>query len=268
MLLALVCLAGTILISALWFCRALRDNLSSGSPLLTGHPLMRSRFRSLGIGHAPNGAMGTLVRALLLLGFCFSIPVLARAATHGNVPTVAPGRGLPFAIADFDGDHRADIASVEAAPGTSTNNDYWVRLRLSASGKRYIPLSAPRGGLRVEALDVNGDRAVDLVFATAWLDRPVAILLNDGHGNFSRVDPSAFPQAFEKSQNAWNGRANDLSYGLGLPQESPIGDFRLARSTDASRAAVPYRNFGGPQLLPAAFLIRIAGRAPPAAILP
>ena len=216
---------------------------------------------------ANRALLRTLVRATLFLALASCIPIRARAANQPTQPRIAPGRGLPFAIADFDGDHQPDVASVQAAPGESSRDDYWVRLRLSASGKRYIPLTAPRGGLRVEALDVNGDHAVDLVFATAWLDRPVAILLNDGHGNFSRVDPSAFPQAFKKSRNAFNSGATGLSYGLCLPQESAAGAFRLARANEALRPSASRARFAGVQFAPAPFLPHAAGRAPPAAIL-
>ncbi|HTZ75564.1 MAG TPA: VCBS repeat-containing protein [Candidatus Aquilonibacter sp.] len=226
---------------------------------------MRSRSLRVVARTANHAAPKTFVLGLLLVALaCIAAP--ARAANLSNQPIIAPGRGLPFAVADFDGDHQPDVASVQAAPGTSSSGDYWVRLRLSESGKRYIQLSAPRGGLLVEALDVNGDHAVDLVFATAWLDRPVAILLNDGHGNFSRVDPSKFPRAFTKSATTWNHRVTSLGYGLGLPQESPVGDFCLACSTEALRAAASRPRFAEAQFLPAAFLIRIAGRAPPAAI--
>jgi hypothetical protein len=231
---------------------------------------MNSRSRKLGVRTraANHAAFNAFVRVLVLLVIGCGVPKLALAANQPTEPTMAPGRGLPVAIADFDGDHHPDTASVQAVPGgTSYSNDYWVHLHLSASGKRYIRLSAPRGGLLVEALDVNGDHAVDLVFATAWLDRPVAILLNDGHGNFSRVDPSEFPQAFKKSRTAWNSRTDGLFYGLGLPQESPVGDFRLARSNDALKLASAHPYFAGVEFVPSPFLMHLAGRAPPAAIL-
>src|SRR5271170_3994083 len=63
--------------------------------------------------------------------------------------------------------------------------NYSVQLHLSSVGQHSIQLVAPAGGLQIEARDVNGDDAIDLVLTTAWLKQPVAIFLNDGHGSFS-----------------------------------------------------------------------------------
>jgi hypothetical protein len=101
-----------------------------------------------------------------------------------------------FAMADFDGDIRPDLASIESTPSGSAIANYSIQLRLTKAGVQSLSLVAPAGGLWIEARDVNGDHAVDLIFATAWLNQPVAVLLNDGHGRFSRAKPEAFPTAF------------------------------------------------------------------------
>jgi len=38
----------------------------------------------------------------------------------------------------------------------------------------------------IEARDVNGDYPADLIGSTAWHRQPVTMLLNDGHGSFSK----------------------------------------------------------------------------------
>jgi len=117
-----------------------------------------------------------------------------------GAPEPSPGEniGVPFAIADFDGDQRPDVARVHAGPSNSYQTEYWIQLQLTRTGSQVIGIVAPFGGLRVAASDVNGDHAVDLVLSTAWLGRPVAILLNDGHGRFTPEKPSAFPGAFRR----------------------------------------------------------------------
>lgn len=141
----------------------------------------------------------------------------------------ASALGQSIAIADFDGDHLPDIAKVQAGPSSRENSSYWIELHLSASGSEFVRIIAPDGGLRIEARDVNGDRAVDLVLSTNRLRKPVAILLNDGHGRFSRVEPALFPDAFVGSNARWT---------LPCPQWSETACVpRQPRSSISSEAA-------------------------------
>ena len=162
------------------------------------------------------------VLLLLLLGL-----VAGNAAANTDVQKVpvnsvgSVGPGQPFAIADLDGDVRPDLATIQAGSSTSGTMDYWIQLRLTtASRQQSIRLVAPAGGLWIEARDVNGDHAIDLVFSTAWLRRPVAILLNDGHGSFSRVEPGAFPEAFNESKTNWGSASKQAIDSIGVPPQS------------------------------------------------
>jgi hypothetical protein len=144
-----------------------------------------------------------LVCALLILALTGAASARAKSADAidaNATPAMLPAAGsaTPFAIADFDGDQRPDLARVQAAPSGSYETQYWIQLELSRTGRQLIGIVAPFGGLRVAASDVNGDHAIDLVLSTAWLGRPVAILLNDGHGRFTAEKPSAFPGAFRQ----------------------------------------------------------------------
>src|SRR5262249_46952129 len=103
-------------------------------------------------------------------------------------PSVSPG--LPFAVADFDGDLLPDVAAVQIGQSGFAQTDYWIQVQLSASGRQTIHVMAPSGGLQVTAKDLNGDLAPDLVLTTSWSREPVAVYLNDGHGRFTRVDPA------------------------------------------------------------------------------
>jgi hypothetical protein len=126
------------------------------------------------------------------------------SATSGVLPQSGPELPVScapqFAIADFDGDNRPDLTSVEF--GRSGPRNYAINFRLTSGLRQSIDIAAPEGGLQLRAQDVNGDSFPDVVVTTFWTGRPVAILLNDGRGNFTRSEPSAFPGAFEESENS------------------------------------------------------------------
>jgi len=201
--------------------------------------------------------------------FIFLVLVGGSAAIRAdasNPPTVSIGPGPQYAISDFDGDRQPDTASIQAAPSGPGHTDYWIRLELSASGRQLIRLAAPAGGLQIEARDVNGDHAVDLVLTTAWFRQPVAILLNDGHGGFSRVEPSAFPREFSESTTNWFSVINLAMDAVGLPPQSGAWICSQARVPTRFR-----RHTGSAAPLSAGFLaspylMSHAGRAPPSEV--
>ena len=98
-----------------------------------------------------------------------------------------------FAIADFDGDRRADLATVQVVRDAESSSFYSIRVQLSAGEESAIVISGPQGGLELVAQDVNGDDVVDLIVTTAIDSHFVAVLLNDGHGKFTLAEPGAFP---------------------------------------------------------------------------
>lgn len=108
-----------------------------------------------------------------------------------------------FAIADFDGDSKPDLATVQAGQGDSWNTRYWIAFQLSTGSRQTLGITAPTGGLQITSRDVNGDTFVDVIVTTTWTKRPVAVLLNDGWGNFTPSDPSVFPGAFQTSEKFW-----------------------------------------------------------------
>jgi hypothetical protein len=204
-----------------------------------------------------------LFRSLLLLLFL----ALVGGATAGqdvqNPSLTSFGPGPQFAIADFDGDLRPDLASIQAGSNSFGTTDYWIQLQLSAAGRQSIQVVAPAGGLWIEARDVNGDHAVDLVLTTAWFRKPVAIFLNDGHGNFSRAEPSAFPDAFTESTANWAPACDQATDAVGVLAQSragvcpKIGAFLSAQLHGDS---IPFLSA---RFRLNSFLISHAGRAPP-----
>jgi hypothetical protein len=214
---------------------------------------------------------GPALRRLILWFFLLLLCSLAGngTASAGEIQggeSASAGPGLPFAVADFDGDLRPDVAKVQVGDSTTGTSSYWIQLQLSGVGWQSIQLVAPRGGLLIEARDVNGDRAIDLVLTTAWFRQPVAVLLNDGHGKFSRAEPTSFPGAFSKSGTNWLPSALLTTDIVGVPPQSGTGidaeDAEILH--DRSLAGlIPPSSAGFPAVR---FLASSAGRAPPSAV--
>lgn len=138
---------------------------------------------------------------LVLLGL-----LLGGAATHShNLKLFGAGRWLPsaidtFAIGDFDGDQAPDIAILERLSSNFSDSNYIVQLRLASGERRATCLAIPWGAVRIFAHDVNGDRIPDLIIGSAWTEQPYAVLINDGNGIFSPVDPSSVQALSAKSK--------------------------------------------------------------------
>jgi hypothetical protein len=100
------------------------------------------------------------------------------------------------AIADLDGDGRPDLAIVRAEGWGPNGFQYRIDLDLTTRvGLSSFSVSAERGGLRIIPRDVNGDWDLDLIITSAWSFTPVGVWINDGHGGFTRSDPTAYPQS-------------------------------------------------------------------------
>lgn len=210
---------------------------------------------------------GLLPWLSLLLLFGFASRETAEAADVANRPVASVGPGLQFAIEDFDGDLRPDLASIQVGQGDFSHTDYWIQLQLSAGGRQSIRVIGPAGGLTIEARDVNGDHAIDLIVGTAWFRQPVAIFLNDGHGRFSRAEPTEFPGSFSESKTNWGSALYQAIGALGAPPQSCVGLYSKARALPQSQRgadsiAVP--SAGYPL---SSFLVSHAGRAPPSEVL-
>lgn len=212
---------------------------------------------------APHCLVQTML-LLLLLGLVAGSAVAntdVQKAPVNSIGSVGPGQ--PFAIADLDGDVRPDLATVQAGSSKSGTMDYWIELRLTRASSQSIRLVAPAGGLWIEARDVNGDHAIDLIFSTAWLRRPVAILLNDGHGSFSRVEPATFPEAFNECKTNWSPTSRQAIDSIGVPAQSRAwGHPQVRLRNPEPKLRLNSRSNWAP--LFNRFLLPHFGRAPPA----
>jgi hypothetical protein len=183
----------------------------------------------------------------------------AAAFAHGTA-------AAHFAIADFDGDNRPDLATVETGLIGTSHARYWIGFRMSAGARQMIGVNGPVGGLEIVSRDVNGDNIVDLVVSAAWLKSPVAVLVNDGHGNFTIRDPAAFSVALTNPSRTL-GSPNQQN-----PDEAMALSVRTSSDFVASEHAAAYTgnseklfaNTSVRNVFPLA--VRRSGRAPPLSV--
>jgi len=204
----------------------------------------------------------------LILFWCVGIVGRSATANTGvrNAPISLHGPGLPFAIADFDGDLRPDLARIQTGRSDFSRIDYWIELQLSAAGRQSIRLVGPAGGLVIEARDVNGDQALDLVITTALFGQPVAIFLNDGHGSFLRAETTAFPGAFSESKTNWDSATKLATDTIGVPPQPGAGscaEGKDSRHRASPAGLIPPSSAGFPAN---PFAVSQPGRAPPSEV--
>jgi hypothetical protein len=200
--------------------------------------------------------------------FAFSCLVIGVAGL-GNAaspPANASGVSPRFAIADFDGDSQPDLATVELGQVSASRAKYWILFKMSAGAQQFIGITAPVGGIEIAPRDVNGDSSLDLIVTTAWLNQPVAVLLNDGHGNFTLRDPVAFPAtvwSYETSLYPGNVETRDVAAVFTrLP-----GDFENNQRVSEVPQTSGRPSFELSHDLAFSVAIAVLGRAPPSFVL-
>lgn len=192
----------------------------------------------------------------------------AHAASAGppSWPATAPRVTSQFAIADYDGDGRPDLATVQAGQIGSSDTCYWIGFQLSRGPRQSIGITALAGGLQITSRDVNGDNFLDVIVTRAWTNQPVAVLLNDGQGNFSASSPSAFPGAFTPSEKSCGSTTDETKDATAvLLSRNPTGDcsrgrFPSPRNVTGLLVPPPSRN------LFSFVVVSFLGRAPPSFI--
>jgi hypothetical protein len=196
---------------------------------------------------------------LVLVGSFFgSIPA---QASNLNLPVSGPA--LPFAIDDFDRDHRPDLASVQQIASSSSDTIYRIQFQLSAVGQQSLHLVGPSGGLRIVPQDVNGDDIPDLIVSAAWREESLAVLVNDGRGAFSLAVPSSFPRASGGSGKTLNCKLPPQTDTVATPSKLPVGDlsgFEYLLQPRPDTSSIPRANFA---TLRSLLLESLLGRAPP-----
>ena len=126
----------------------------------------------------------------------------------GPVPRTQHGRQI--VIADFNGDHRADIFIADHGYDADPFPGYPNTLILSTPDGKLVDASKnmpPESGFShsATAADVNHDGHVDLFVGNLWGGdlTPPEILLNDGTGHFTRATGLLPPAQTDVSQNQY-----------------------------------------------------------------
>jgi len=206
--------------------------------------------------------------AFALLCFAGSADSAHAASADPQSLSSPPQVRSQFAIADFDGDRRPDLATVQVGQSSSWDTHYWIAFQLSSGPRQTLGITAPTGGLQITSRDVNGDDFLDVIVTTAWTNRPVAVLLNDGQGNFRASDPSAFPGAFTTSEKSLASTADEIKDATAvLPSRDPAGNCsngsRFWSPQKVRRLFVPWAS----RNLPFSVIVSFLGRAPPSFVL-
>jgi FG-GAP-like repeat len=225
--------------------------------------MKRLRQSELSGSRAVGVALGFLC---MVLGFA----ACGFAASTGpqSWPVSSTAVTSQFVIADFDGDKRPDLAIVQARQGNSSDTRYWIAFQRSGGARQTLGISAPNGGLRITARDVNGDDFLDLIVTAAWTGQPVAVLLNDGHGDFQASSPSGFPGAFSTSEKFWTPATDDVRGAAAVL----LSRYSTGNCTEAS-TFLPPRNVNGLLALwnsrgwLSSVVVSFLGRAPPSSVL-
>jgi hypothetical protein len=172
-----------------------------------------------------------------------------------------------FAIADFDGDRRPDLATAEIERSDARFTRYLIRLQFTAGARQSgqsIGVTGAFGLPQISAVDVNGDHALDLVITTAGQRRPIAVLLNDGRGKFSLANPSDFPAAaFDSPWHLAPASHQIQDAAVLIPSRTPQAEAQNPRHAFAPRRLAEARFSTSRGFPPDPLRSSPLGRAPP-----
>ena len=210
-------------------------------------------------------ALAVLCASLLLVLLPFAHRALDRPTTLLVQSALAQG-STHFAIADFDGDLQPDLAMIRVTREGAPQTEYSLELKFSSGPRPAIDLLGPAGGLEISPQDVNGDKIADLVITSQMDSEFVAILLNDGKGNFTHAQSSDYPQVGKRGESRIHAPAATVAYQVAIGQSSdPIGEEVRRRDWNRALLAASAIEPARIQILHDSVVLLNSGRAPPSA---
>src|SRR5262249_26227353 len=120
--------------------------------------------------------------------------------TAEDQPNSAPQSSIRFypselggLLPDLDGDQEPDLAGSQRLARTKDGYFYQVRLLLSSDApSSFTVVHNDALGLKITALDIDGDDDVDLLISDRFFTQHIGIWLNDGKGHFVKSLPGRF----------------------------------------------------------------------------
>jgi hypothetical protein len=124
-------------------------------------------------------------------------------------------------VDDFNADGIPDVAIADAGIGSGRSGGC-IELIVSGQRRLGLPFRTSTEPVRIDAVDVDRDRDLDLVATTAVGGKPVAVWLNDGRGRFTHgtTPNTGFPNSlrqlatmrlFEPAVVATNARGQEAA---------------------------------------------------------
>jgi FG-GAP-like repeat len=206
------------------------------------------------------------ILALIWLALGLAPHALAASENPRGDRTSSQHIAPPLTIGDFDGDQRPDLVTADIGQRGASRTVYKIAIELSSGARSTLNIAGPDGGLQLTSRDVNGDDWPDVIVTTAWTRRPVAVLLNDGQGNFRELSPEQFPGAFPDSSSSLAATSNEIRDSLAaIVSRYDAGTFKPVASLDApylARLQIPDSRSDSIVSRSSSFL----GRAPPASL--
>ena len=97
-------------------------------------------------------------------------------------------------LTDLNGDHTPDFATGQRLGRTTDGYLYRVQLQLSsdASSSSFTVFHNNALGLRIIAVDIDGDNDTDLIISDRFFRNHIGIWLNEGKGHFVKSLPGRF----------------------------------------------------------------------------
>jgi hypothetical protein len=179
--------------------------------ILTLPILIAAGLGSMGLFASPPAANG-------------SASAVALTGVHAEqIQSVVPpptAQVLGFAMADFGGDSRPDLAAVELRRSGLRLADYRIAIRLTEGGRQSLKVIAPRGGLFITAKDVTGDGKLDLLVSVPSTGDLVGVFLNDGKGHFQQANAKDFAknQRYDRPSSFFSARGSYAGVTFATPE--------------------------------------------------
>jgi hypothetical protein len=126
-------------------------------------------------------------------------------------------------------------------------------------------VSAPAGGLQIASRDVNGDNFLDLIISTQLANEPVAVLLNDGRGNFTLAEAKEFAAAIWDARRQWQTGAGEVTACEAAMASSGWAHGKNLHDREDLPPATAKASVPCEKLQCSVVLHAVQGRAPPAA---